>query len=257
MVVYLDAVILLNFSVDFLLLLSVNRLCSYPSSVKRLLFASLVGGIYGGICLLPGFSFLGNVLWRVVCLGLMAWIAFGTSISAVRRGALFVLLSMALGGLAIGLTQGGLFGILLGAGGVLLLCGAGFGGQTATARYVPVELHYTGRTLQLTALVDSGNTLRDPITGSPVLVVGANVAMQLLGLTKKQLQEPLASLKDVGIPGLRLVPYRSVGKEGGMLLALRLKGVKIGNWKGNPIVAFAPEGLEHEGAYQALTGGIV
>ncbi|MBR4864998.1 MAG: sigma-E processing peptidase SpoIIGA [Oscillospiraceae bacterium] len=256
MVVYLDAVFLLNGTIDFLLMLSANRLCGYPSSVKRLLLAAMLGGIYGGACILPGFSFLGGIVWRLVALGLMAWIAFGSGVSALRRGALFVLLSMALGGIALGLTQGGMTAILLGIGCILFLCFAGFGGQPG-AKYVPVELHHTDRTVRLTALVDTGNTLRDPITGCPVLVVGAQVARQLLGLTEKQLQSPLEAINSVKIPGLRLVPYRSVGKDSGMLLAKRMKGVRIGNWKGDPIVAFAPEGLGNDGTYQALTGGYV
>ena len=256
MVVYLDAVFLLNFIIDLLLLISANRLCGYPSSLKRLLLASSLGGIYGGACVLPGFSFLGGMLWRVVCLGGMGWIAFGSSGSVLRRTALFVLLSMALGGVALGVSGGGLPAVLWGVVGILVLCFAGFSGQTGV-RYVPVELKHTNQTVRLTALVDTGNTLRDPITGCPVLVVGGQVATQLLGLTMKQLQSPLEAMDSVKIPGLRLVPYRSVGKEGGMLLALRMKGVKIGKWVGDPIVAFAPEGLGNDGAYQALTGGCV
>ena len=34
------------------------------------------------------------------------------------------------------------------------------------------------------------------------------------------------------------------------------KNVKIGNWQGSTLVAFAPESLSAEGAYQALTGGV-
>ena len=58
------------------------------------------------------------------------------------------------------------------------------------------------------------------------------------------------------LPGLRLVPYHSVGKSS-FLLAIRLQNVKIGSWQGSSLVAFAPEGLSKEGAYQALTGGNV
>lgn len=256
MVLYLDVALFLNFAVDLLLLLFANRLCGYPSSWKRVIFSALLGGVYGGLCLLPGLRFLGNMLWRTVCLCLMAWIAFGSNRSAIRRGALFVLLSMALGGMAVVLGRGGLSGILLGVGCVVCICLVGFGGRAEARRFIPVELRHKDKCLHLTALEDTGNSLRDPITGSPVLVVGANVAMQLLGLTRRQLEDPLGSVKDAPVPGLRLVPYHSVGKSGGLLLAMRLKEVRIGNWKGSSLVAFAPEGLDQEGMYQALTGGM-
>ena len=107
MAVYLDLVILLNFLVDFLLLMGTNRLAGYPAGMGRAAAASVFGGLYGGACLIPGFQFLGNILWRVVSLGLMGALAFGLDRSTLRRCVLFVLLSMALGGAALGLRSSG------------------------------------------------------------------------------------------------------------------------------------------------------
>ena len=252
--VYIDAVFVLNVLVDFLLLMAAARLCGYPVRIRRVLLSAVLGGVYAACCLLPGFLFMGNILWRIVSLGCMAVIAYGISLSALRRGLVFAFLSLALGGAALGLGKGGFFGIVSGAGVVCLLCWLGFRGRIGGTTYLPVELFYGQKHLYLTALQDTGNTLRDPITGGSVLVVGADVAGELVGLTREQLRSPVES---VGLlPGLRLVPYHSVGKSS-FLLAMRLQDVKIGSWQGSSLVAFAPEGLSREGAYQALTGGIV
>ena len=40
-----------------------------------------------------------------------------------------------------------------------------------------------------------------------------------------------------------------------MMLALRLKDVKIGSWRGNALVAFAPEPFGKQDGYQMLVGG--
>lgn len=254
MTVYVDVVFLLNFLVDFLLLVASTRLCGYSARIGRALLSAMLGGVYAACCLLPGFYFMGNFLWRVVSLGLMALLAFGVSFSALRRGLVFAFLSFALGGAALGLNKGGFLGIVCTAGVVCLLCFVGFRGRIGGTTYLPVELSYGQKHLYITALQDTGNTLRDPITGGSVLVVGADVAGQLVGLTREQLRSPVES---VGvIPGLRLVPYHSVGKNS-FLLAMRLPNVKIGSWQGSSLVAFAPEGLSREGAYQALTGGVV
>lgn len=255
MTVYIDGVVALNFLVDFLLLLGAGRLCGYPVRIRRALLASAMGGLYAGCCLLPGFHFLGNILWRLVSLAGMSVIAYGPSVSALRRGVVFAFLSLALGGAVVMLGRGGLIGILGASGVMCLLCGFGFRERIGGTKYVPVELSYGDKNLHLTALRDTGNTLRDPITGQRVLVVGADVARELTGLTREQLCTPVESLHI--LPGLRLIPYNSVGKTGGFLLALRLKQVKIGAWQGSSLVAFAPEGLHSEGAYQALTGGTV
>jgi len=94
MTVYLDGVILLNFLVDFLLLLGASRLCGQPVKIPRVLAAAGLGGVYAGACLLPDFYFLGNLLWRTVSLGAMAVIAYGLSGSAFRRGLVFAFLSL-------------------------------------------------------------------------------------------------------------------------------------------------------------------
>ena len=255
MTVYLDLMIGLNFLVDFLLLLGTNRLCGYPAAPGRAALAAAFGGIYAGACLLQGFHFLGNTLWRTVSLVLMAVIAFGFRKSAFRRGVVFVLLSMALGGVALGLGNRSAASLAAAAGLILLLCVVGFRGTVGSAVYVPVELCYQDKKIRLTALRDTGNTLRDPITGRPVLVVGADTAQELTGLSRQQLERPVESIS--ALPGLRLIPYRTVGNGSGMLLAMKVPKVKIGSWQGSSLVAFAPEGLSMQGEYQALTGGAV
>ncbi len=253
--VYVDLVALINFLVDFLLLLGTNRLCGYPPGFGKAALAAAVGGVYGGLCLVPDLYFLGNSLWRVVSLVLISWIAFGFSKSALRRGVVFVLLSMALGGIALGLGAGGTWALVAAAAGVSIMCMVGFREKIGSVSYVPVELSYSGKHLHLTALCDTGNTLTDPVTGRSVLVVDCASAQQLTGLTRQQLCDPVGAIARAPLPGLRLIPYRSVGQARGLLLALRLQDVRIGNWKGSSLVAFSPDGLSSEGAYQALTGG--
>lgn len=254
MAVYVDIVAMLNFMVDFLLLLGTNRLSGFPSAGKRAVLAAGLGAVYSGACLLPGFRFLGNLLWRTVSLALMAGIAFGWNRSAVKRCGVFILLTMALGGIATSFGRGDFITLLLAAGMVWLLCRVAFGGSVGEKEYVPLELTYGGRTERILALRDSGNTLHDPISGESVLVIGAEVAERLTGLTADTLGKPLETLAQRPIPGLRLIPFRSVGQGAGMLLAMRFEDVKIGSRRQSAIVAFAAEGLG-SGMYQALTGG--
>lgn len=257
MEVYLDLVMLLNFLVDFLLLLGTNRLSGFPPAVSRCALSAVLGAVYSGACLLPGFRFLGNLLWRTVSLGLMAAVAFGCNASALRRGGIFLLLSMALGGLALSLGRNDMAAIVLSA----LLCGAlchlSFGQTVGGREYVPLTLTYGDRSASLIALRDSGNTLRDPVTGEQVLLICADAACRLTGLTPEQLHAPLETLAARPIPGLRLIPYRAVGRSGGFLLGLRMEDVKIGQRVTRAVVAFAPEGLGKGEMYQALTGGVI
>lgn len=252
---YLNLVGLFNFLVDYFLLLGTNRLCGHPMRWGRSALAAAFGGTYAMLCMVPRIVFLANPLWRCVSLGLMSWIAFGATGSALRRGVVFILLSMALGGIAASFGGGGKMSVLIAAVAVFVLCLLGFQNRPGSVSYVPVELSYGDRCVQLTALCDTGNTLRDPVTGRPVLVVNAGVAQELTGLTDQQLRSPIEVLEQATLPGLRLIPYSAIGQPNGLLLALRLQGVRIGNWKGSSLVAFAPDGLSKDGEYQALTGG--
>lgn len=245
LVVYLDAFVGLNFLVDLCLLLGVNRLSGHPPGVRRAAAAAALGGGYAGACLVPGFSFLAGGLWRAVSLGLMGWTAFGADRSGWARSMLFILLSMALGGLAVSLHTGGA-GLPLCAGGLAALCKMGLRGRGQEK--VPLTVTYRGRTIRVLALRDTGNTLRDPITGETVTVLTPELGEEL-GIPAAALRDPAA----VMVPGLRLIPARTVG-GGGLLAAVRCDSVTIGGRPGGTLVAFARENFGN-GEYQALTGG--
>ena len=256
MTVYLDTVILLNFLVDFLLLLGTNRLSGYPPGWRKAALGALLGSLYGGVCVLPDYTFLQGFFWRILFLLLAGLVSFGFTGSGLRRTAVFLLLSMALGGIALAMGKGNIISLLCAAFVLWLVCTFGFRSGPGSVSYVPVELQYGKTHIRLTALCDTGNSLRDPITGRPVLVVCGDIAGRLTGLTRQQLSDPLETIRCGVYPGLRLIPYSSVGQPGGLLLAMRIPQVKIGRWQGSSLVAFAPEALSREGGYQALTGGI-
>jgi len=253
--IYVDVVMCLNFAVDLLLLVGSNGLAGHPPGVKRALPAALMGGVYGGMCLMPGFSFLGHTVWRLIFLTLMSVMAFGWSPSALRRGLLFVLLSMALGGIALGLGNGDAVSLLGAAAGVAILCILGFRSGAGTRQYRKVDLLLNGKRRSLVALCDTGNSLRDPITGRQVIVVGADIAWELAGLTARELESPMDTMAASGRPDLRLIPYRAVGQPAGMLLGMRMDEVLMDGKKCGHIVAFAPQKLEQDG-YEALAGGM-
>ena len=255
--IYLDLVFLLNVLVDFLLLMGTNRLAGYPPGWRRAVPAALLGGIYASACLIPEFHFLGSSFWRIVMLLMMALLAFGMNRSLPHRLAVFVLLSMALGGIASG-TDSREIGSVICCGVVLwLLCRMGFRGQVGVREYVPVKLRLGDKSISRIALRDTGNTLTDPLTGEQVLVAGEDAAAELFGLTDYQLRHPVETLAVGGAPGMRLIPYRSVGNPAGLLLAYRFHSARIGEKSADPLVAFAPERIGGGDVYQMLAGGVI
>lgn len=255
--VYVDVVAFLNFLVDYLLILGTNRLSGFPPDYGRSAIAAALGGIYGGACLLPEFSFLSSYFWRMVMLCLISVLAFGWNQSALRRGGVFILLSMALGGIASGSGNHNVWMLAVSLWAMWVLCRISFRGSVGGREYIPVKLRWKDNEMNLIALKDTGNTLHDPMTGEQVMVAGADIAEKLLGLTAHQLLHPVETLALGVFPGLRLIPYRAVGQPGSMLLAVRFQNACVGKKQMNPLVAFAPERIAGGEMYQMLTGGVV
>lgn len=248
---YVWFVILLGAVVDMLLLTGATVLAGFPPDSSRLIPGGLLGGLYAGAAAVPQLYFLGNWYWRLVFMGLVCMVGFGLHRASVRKAALYILLRLALDGIGAGLDRVGIWALGAGALGLCLVCTVGFRGGFGK-RYLPVELQYGGKQIRLTALHDTGNSLRDPVTGGSVLVVGPELARQLTGLTQDQLRTPVKSV--LSLPGGRLIPYKTIADPGGLLLALPIPEVRIGSWKGKCLVAFAPERLGN-GEFEALTGG--
>lgn len=249
MVVYGWIVMMLSFMVNFLLLLGVNRLCGQPPGGGRVAIAALLGAVHAGLCMLPGFAFLSSTIWRIVFFVLSAVIAYGLRLQAIRLGFVYILLRLALEGI----RDGGTWALILGAVVIFLLCIADR--KKPLPKYIPVSINHGGKQIQVTALLDTGNTLRDPISGWPVLVVDGQVALQLLELQEKDLVHPLQTMTAGRIPGLRLIPYCAIGQPSGLLLGIKVDRLYIDGKISEAIVAFAPQRIGQGNQFQALLGG--
>jgi len=234
------AVAVLRFLVSWLVLVLLG------GGLGRCALAAGLGAVQAAACMTQELAVLGRPVFLGLTLWLMGLIAYGPGVSALGKTACFAALTLILGGISRGDR-----GIALGAGlgAVLVLL-------SRSGKSVEVELRHGTRRVLLTALRDTGNTLRDPVTGQSVLVADALCARTLLGLTAEQLRHPAETVASGAFPGLRLIPYRTVGRESGLLAALRLEDVRIGRKRGSCLVAFAPEGLGENGNYRALAGGM-
>ena len=217
--------------------------------IRALLSATLCG-LYAGACMIPAFSFFGGSLWRLFFLMLIGSIAFGIRREGIRQSLLFVFFQLTVSGILSAANKP--FAAVLLLMGFLLFVFLKKGRNT-----VSVSIEYRGRKLALTAWRDTGNTLKDPVTGQPVLLIDQDAATELTGLTRKQLEDPVATMTQKPIPGLRLIPYHTVDRPEGMLLGLRVDNVRIGGRNKGTVVAFAPTNFGKEGNIRALTGGYV
>lgn len=232
---------------------------------------------------LPGLGFLSHPLCRLASVVLMMLVSYGGSRRLLRQGVLFVALTFAFGGgvVAIGLMGG--TGLSLGKGvfysaldlkvvllsaavcyGVLTLVFQRLARHSATSgELVNIKLYLGENTADLTALVDTGNTLTDPVSGQPVVVAEGERLGQLFPQGKRpslvDLRNPTGALTRLGTgewkSRFRLLPYRSVGVDHGLLLAVRVDRMELDGQRIGPmLVALSPTSVSDGGGYQALIG---
>ena len=115
--------------------------------------------------------------------------------------------------------------------------------------------------MTLLALRDTGHHLTDPLTGGPVIVAeGRALAPLLPGVDLTGLDRPVEKLDEARAraPELafQLLPYRAVGVDHGLLLALRLeKAAWDGETLSGCLAALSPTPVSDGGGYQALVSG--
>ena len=269
--VYIDVVFAVNMIMDIVVLTVLNRVLSYRTTKRRILAGAAIGGLWACVLsLCPGIPAAVQMIGTYVAVsGLMAVTAYSLErpkdiLTAVAG---IYLTSVVLGGVLLMLrenTRAGWYVQRLlceeGAGGIpaaAWIClaagaiGAVYGltglwsqvlGRAARRKCLcRVCLRCGGREEQVIGLIDTGNRLREPVTGRPVHVAEEEVMRRLCPAVK----------------GVMYVPYQAVGTEKGMLAAMFLDQMEVEE-EGRryilekPLVAVLRQKLSAAGEYQML-----
>jgi len=104
---------------------------------------------------------------------------------------------------------------------------------------VTIALH--GRCKRVKGLRDTGNHLKEPVTGKPVSIIGYDSIKELLD-------------KDVK---MFYIPYHSIGKSSGILPGMTLDYISIERENGSqkiehPVIAVSKEAVNYKGSYQII-----
>lgn len=212
--VYVDSLFFINFGMNLYLLMLVNRSTFRTASPWRILLGAAFGSVsflllFVG-CLPPVCRIMAGILVGTVGMLLIAF-----PIGSVRMflklleklvccsfcvGGLMLFLLRMLPGLRRWLT--GMWGILAVGGIAFLFFGRFLPGRGERECLCKATLRKDGAAMTVAALVDSGNSLTEPVSGKPVSIVEEKV---FRGLWKD------------GVQGFRAIPYHSIGKNHGIL----------------------------------------
>lgn len=221
---YVDSLFLINFVMNLYLLMLVNRATLRVTAPMRL----IAGAALGAVCFLLPFLVAapaGVKLGAGILVGTVGMLCVSFPVRGLRMflklleklllysfgmGGGLLFLVRCLPGLREAMT--GIFGIL-GAGGILfLLLGRMKTGLNLQDGLCRATLSRAGKKMSVTALIDSGNSLVEPISGKSVCVVDREVYEELW---------------EENEGGFRAIPYHSIGKKRGILRGYLLPELSV------------------------------
>lgn len=214
---FADVLWLINFSMDFLSLYAAGKLLSLRLSAGRMSLAAGLGAVYAVAAVYFGWSGIGGaVLTALTAVGMTA-LSFGIreGTASFLRTFFAVWVSGALlGGIMTvfcGFVDGSSVsppGIDVYAASVLTVLAVIRGTSKKLRRgYAVIRFVFGDNTYEGKALIDSGNLLHDPLSGTPVVLILAGEARTFAGEQTDTLYRGIVS----GSGGVRAVPVRSVG----------------------------------------------
>lgn len=290
-VIFIDVLIIENFFMNYLLLYFINRFCRCRAKMWRIIAGAFIGAMYVLVVFYPDLHMFYSVLMKFMISLLMIVVSF--SPHELRRfmkiTILFYIEAFIIGGFLLGIfyltnrtteiINGALYiksvsaspeYIIIGSIIAIILVKFGFdyfeGYYINEKTKVELELVLNQRKCRITALIDTGNSLRDPITNVPVIIA---YYKSIIDVLPDELREVI--LNDYSyeiIKGrvmeselksrIRIIPYKALGVENGVLIGIRMD-LAISRLKSRtnvvkePIIALYNKPISNAGDYQALT----
>jgi len=254
MTLYVDIIFLENVFMNCVILLATGTILKQPIRIWRNLISSTIGSIYAIIIYVSNIEIYSNIFLKLVLSFTIVYIAFKpyNIKSFFKHLVIFYLTSFTFDGVAFALLyfvspQNILFddGVLVGtypikiilAGGIVgfIIITSSFknikGRISRKDMYCNLKIYSNDKKLEITTIIDTGNFLRDPITKMPVIVVERD---RLRGIFSDEILDNILDIvngKDVELgeysSKIRIIPFKSLGKENGLLLGIKIDKVEI------------------------------
>lgn len=277
--VYADLTFLINLIMDFLILWAAGKMSGVKVVYARLAVGAAVGGIYAVGNLFHVLAFFYTLPFKILfSIVLVVFVLRPRGWQEFKKAYLYFYgISFAAAGSTIAAYY-----LLPGVGaelsyvwlpaGMLSILAIGYYGTRYMERAIMPDL------LQFTVKVrfgedicsgqgflDTGNSLRDPVTNRPVIVAEYQFLKKLLPCDLKQVIDGINNesegLETLALTSwanrLRLIPFTSIGKKNGLLIGVRTDEIIVSAGKkkiqhSNMVIGIYQDTLSRDGKYQML-----
>lgn len=225
--IYIDSIFLINFILNIFLLTLTAKTLNRTATRRRIIAISAVGALGYCIILCLPLSYSGKILIGLIPVSVgMAKLTFNTKgVRGIIRetGYLFVY-AFLLGGVMLFLLKrfsflnrhSGKIWCVLGVA-YIIYSTLDYVGKKHRSRkanpFCKVFIPCGDKEVVITALIDTGNGLKEPVTGKPVSILEEKIWEQLKPLMREE--------------KLKVIPYHSVGNSHGMMEGYELPGLIV------------------------------
>jgi|GEM_PF-424142 len=256
-VVYVDVVWLVNLIMDTVLLATTGYVTKRPLRWKRLLLGGLIGASYALLLFIPPLAALTTWPGKAVVSLVMVWVGLPCASwrDLLRASVLFYFVSFVFAGAAIAMhyaipgttvgdgtvIAGNQFAFVQSMGGLALVVAVPAAAmslgyfwrrvrtvKTQANSLYSVQVTVGENVVSFTGLMDTGNQLRDPLSGKAVCLLDSNLWLQLI---PADLRESVESSGDVFSaladwagspkgPRFAVIPFRGAGAVAGTVIGL-------------------------------------
>ena len=273
MKVYLDILLFVNIVVDAAILWASAKILHITMKPLRFFSALIISCAYGFIVILPDFGFMANIFMKICMSVLIAAVAFSLRPFKGFMKKYFIFLFISVVYIALILVIQNLFHlqdsvyirngavyfnipvkyILMG---VAVLCIVQIIMSRIMDKKPPsknlcnCDIDLNGKKVSFKALVDSGNFLKEGLSGLPVILVDSSV---LRGIVNMDAEDNFLYDKDDPLyTRFRLVPFRGVGGESGLLKAFKPDKFFVDGKEYKVVVAVSKKRIDNNGIYKGI-----
>lgn len=234
--IYIDILLSVNLIINYLLLSATSFYTHTKVSVKRIILGSLAGAVCSLAILLPKVPFLVNMLIKTLTGGITVLAAFGRRRTSefVRLYVVFLITTFFFCGIVIALwfmfTPKNLLIknsiVYLNISPVMLIvyslvCYCAFrvfntiaGKHKTRDTYCMLTVCGNNNAVRVNAKIDTGNTLKEPFSQCPVIVMGRHTAQAVTPAEILEYETVTTLRYRTSINSIRFVPFTSVNGEG-------------------------------------------
>jgi len=259
--IYIDVLFLENIAINFLILAITGYISKFKAGSARLLAGSFIGAMYVLAAFLPGTEMYFTITAKIVLSFVMVAVTFWPEKikDFIKLTLFFYLVSFVFGGAVFGLyyflnPEGGMV-----SNGIYNI--SGFPIKTLLVSIIftyiviricwdiikskairenvmaTVLIKLENKEVTINALIDTGNSLRDPISNIPVMIVEFEA---IKGILPEKVNEIFLNGMETNLEMVvqeisktdwasrfRLIPFNSLGKMNGMLIGFRPDRVEV------------------------------